>query len=109
MKRLLQRIEDGRYYSVLSSWTDNPTLAYSFSDSAAAIRCCIEHRLPAMQLVLESQNPPFYLVVPLFIAQANNNWAPSLNAPRLGTQMLRALGDQVDSIRDSGLRSQSIN
>ena len=103
MKRLLQRIDDGRYYSVLSSWTDNPSLAYSFSDSAAAIRCCIEHRLPAMRLVLDSQNPPFYLAVPLFIASADNNWAHSLNSPRLGTKMLRALGDQVGNLPSQGI------
>jgi hypothetical protein len=104
MKRLLQRIEDGRYYATLGTWTDSASQAYSFPDSAAAIRCCVEYRLPAVRLVLDSQAPPFHLAVPLFISQADDLTPASLNPPRPRNPMIRARAAGL--IRDPRIRSQ---
>lgn len=91
MKRFLQRVEDGRYFSERGNWTDDISRAHCFTDSPTAIRCCIEHNLPPVHLILDSQDPPVHLSLPLFINHGAEQEEPKLCAGRMKERLMRAV------------------
>jgi hypothetical protein len=95
MKRFLQRVEDGRYFAESGDWTDNLSQAYSFQDSPAAVKFCLEKHLPPVRLLLESQDPPVHLSLPLFVSHLDNetdDQQATLCTARLRNRMLRVAG-----------------
>ncbi len=66
MRRLLQRIEDGRYYRGPGEWTDNLLEAHVFSETPSAIARCLEEDLPSVRLVLSFENSAYDVYLPLW-------------------------------------------
>ena len=92
MKRFLKRVADGRYFSEPGTWSEDISQAHCFIDSPAAIRCCIEHNLPPVQLILDSQDPPVHLSLPLFINHVASEQDPKLCTGKMKQRLLRAVG-----------------
>jgi hypothetical protein len=67
MRRLLQRIEDGRYYEGPGEWTDNRLEAHTFGETPSAIDCCVKEHLPPVMLVLNFGDDAYDLHLPLWL------------------------------------------
>lgn len=98
MKRFLKRVEDGSYFLEPGTWTEDISQAHCFIDSPAAIRCCIEHHLPPVQLILDSQDPPVHLSLPLFINHVTEQEEPKLCAGRMKERLKRAVTSSGDML-----------
>ena len=68
MRRLLQRIEDGRYYQGRGTWTEDPEHALAFNKTSGAIECCLRERLPPVQLVLKFEDSVFDIRLPCSVS-----------------------------------------
>jgi hypothetical protein len=63
MRRLLQRVDDGRFYCGRDAWTSELQHACDFRDTPSAVACCFQENLPPVRLVLKFPNSDFDISV----------------------------------------------
>ena len=73
MRRLLQRLEDGRFYQGRETWTEDPEQAFVFNKTSSAIECCVRERLPPVQLVLKFEDSVFDIRLPCCSASSTDD------------------------------------
>ena len=65
MKILVQNCLNHLYMKTLTQWTPNPAEAMAFPSSENAILYCVEHGIPAVQIVLKFDPDRYDVTVPI--------------------------------------------
>lgn len=62
---LVQNCLNHLYLKDLTEWTPDPSEAKSFRTSESAVHFCVEHKIPAVQVVLKFEHDRYDVRVPI--------------------------------------------